>query len=191
MLIPLFPKLGMVNEELAGRVEALYDKMKSGEVQESEMVGFMNNLTQSILKEVVDNPRVKHIFESKLPSLIGMKLSLGADGLSPWLIEVVEAPKVLEVKVSSEEEIAGLPGFSGDPDIVKKIISDSASVGMLSDAIFEERLKMVNASPTEPVTWIRDLFSMVGPVWDRIDLIDSVLKGVMPDIDDLLKGQGC
>ncbi|MDY6958684.1 MAG: hypothetical protein SVK08_05955 [Halobacteriota archaeon] len=191
MLIPLFPKLGMVDEVLAGRVEALYEKMKRGEVSESDVVEFVNNLTQSILKELIENPRVKHLFESKLPLLKGKKLSLIADGLNPWLVEVVEAPNVLEVKVSTAEEIVGIPGFSGDPDVMKKIISDSASVDLLSDAIYEERLKMVNASPEEPVTWIRDLFSMVGPVWDRTDMVESILKGIMPDIDDQLKSRGC
>ncbi|MDY6965882.1 MAG: hypothetical protein SVM80_07935 [Halobacteriota archaeon] len=191
MLIPIFPKLGTVDEELARRVEALFEKVKSGEVPESEMADFMNKMTQAILGEVIENPRVKHLFDAKLSSLIGKKLSLSAEGSSPWLIEIVGAPKVLEVRISTEEEVTELPGFAADPEVMKKIISDSASVGLLSDAIFEERLRVVNASPSDPASWIRDLFSMVGPVWDRTDLIQKTLSGLMPKIDEELKKRGC
>lgn len=191
MLIPIFPKLGLIDKEFAKRVETLFEKTKSGDVPESIVPEFMNNITQTIFENVIENPRVKNLFDDKLPSLIGNKLSLHADGLSPWLIEVVSAPKVLEAKISNKEEIADLPGFFGDLEVIKKIISDSASVDLFSDAILEERLKVVNASPNDPVYWIRDLFSMVGPVWDRSDLIEENLTRMMPKIDEELKKWGC
>ena len=190
MLIPIFPKLGLIDKELASRTEALFEKTKSGDVKESVMAEFMNSMIHTILEDVIENPRVKPQFD-KLPDLIGKKLSLHAEGLNPWLIEVVPAPKVLDVKISSEEEVSDLVGFTGSFEVIKGIVSDSASVDMLSEAIFEERLKIVNASPEEPVIWVRDLFSVVGPIWDRIDLIEKALTNAMPKIDEELKRWGC
>ena len=190
MLIPIFPKLSLIDKDLAKRVEALFEKTKNGEVSEFEMPEFMNMMLHGIFEGVIDNPRIEHLFE-KLPALIGKKLSLHAEGLNPWLIEVVPAPEILNVKVSNENEVSDLTGFFGSPEVIKEIVSDSASVDMLSQAIFEERLKVVNASQENPVTWIRDLFSMVGPIWDRADLIENVLKDIMPKIDDNLKKWGC
>jgi hypothetical protein len=188
MLIPIFPKLNLVDPELANRVEGLFDEARKGKVPESVMPTFMNRMLHAIFEGVIENPRVKGTFETKLPPLIGKRLCLHAKGLSPWIIEVVPAPNVLDIKLSTEEETNKLPGFIGDPDVIKKIITDSASVDMLADAIFEKRLDVINASPSNPAVWIRDLFLIIGPVWDRSDLMEKMIHEMMPTInDELLK----
>jgi len=187
-IVPIFPALP---PHLAERVKNGFDKVRDKRTSESAFVHFMATMLESIFQEIVSSPRVKDSVETKLPSLVGNRLAFYTEGLSMWVIEIVPAPRVVLLRLAVEDEQDVLSGIGGQLDIMKEIFVGAASMQMTTRAIGDGRLKLVNASPTNPIDWARELFTIVGPVLERGDLREMAIAKTMPVIDKDLRKLGC
>jgi hypothetical protein len=190
MFLPLFPNLSFT-PDFASRVGKAFGKVKSKEIMESAFVDLLSRITGMIMQEITESPRVKGDFERMLPSLLGKKLCLKAEELSSWVFEIVPLPQVVSLKLSKDEEVDKLPGFETDFEFMKAIITGTADMKKVQPAINAGRLKLINASPSNPASWFRELFVLLGPPLERKDLTQKAIAKVMPTIDSELREFGC
>ncbi|MDY6833463.1 MAG: hypothetical protein SVY53_01505 [Chloroflexota bacterium] len=189
MIIPIFPKL---TPELSPRVENALIKTRDKRIPESELVAFLANMTSSVYTGVVTSPRVKDDFETQLPPLVGKKLRFDVDPFAPWIIEVVPEPHVISLRMPDlKDDQSDLPGFGGTFSVMKDIIIGTIVVITVLEAVRDKKLWLINASESNPVPWIKDLFTLVGPAMDRKDLVAKSISQAMPVLDTDLRKMGC
>lgn len=188
MLVPLFPRLG---PELAPRVEQALIKVKDKTLAEEEFLDFMTIMMGCVFADVVESPRLKNSFGRTLPSLTGKNLLFHVGLLRPWVIEVAPTPQVLSFRSAIPEEARDAPGFAGEFNTMKTIIVGHEEPIASYHSLVEGRVKVINASPTSPATWIRSLFGLIGPALDRKDLVDRAMLKAGPVLDSKLRGFGC
>ena len=188
MLIPLFPTFP---PEVAIRIEKCLIKVRDKGIADSAFLDSFNTIMGVILKEYTENSRVKDDFKDKVPSLVGKKLFLKIRGLSPWIVEVVPIPRVMVYRPSSEKDVDNVPGISGEFNIMKEVFKGTAGTTMLVEVIGDDQIGFVNVSPSKPAPWIKDLFLLLGPSFDRKDIREKIIQKVMPVIDAEFKKLGC
>ena len=186
--IPIFPNLGL---GISTRMEAAFSKMRVGQVAESAFVEFYNKMMQSIFEEITGNLRVKADFGSALPPLEGERMCFHIETQKQWTLEIVPVPHVLSFRLATEEEADKLPGFAGDFEIMKAMFVGAANIQMQYRAVSEGRLQMVNASPSNPAAWMRDLFALTGPAIARKDMTTRAVAKTLPIINHGLLSFGC
>ncbi|MDY6833243.1 MAG: hypothetical protein SVY53_00370 [Chloroflexota bacterium] len=187
-IVPIFPTLP---PDIADRVRNGFEKVREKKVSEPVFVNFMATMLEGIFMEIVSSSRVKHSVERELSSLIGKKLAFYTEGLSMWVVEIVPAPKVMLLRLPADEDHNVLPGIGGQLDIMKEIFVGTASMQITTRAIGDGRLKLVNASATNPIAWARDFITSVDPVRERGDLREMAMAKAMPLIDEELHKLGC
>jgi len=189
MIIPIFPKL---TPELSPRVENALVKTRDKRIPEPDLVTFLGNMTSSIYAGVVTSPRVKDDFDTQLPPLIGKKLRFDVEPFSPWIVEVVPTPQVISIRMPDlKEDPADLPGFGGIFGVMKDVILGTSVVITILEAVRDKKIWLINASESNPVPWIKDLFTLIGPAMDRKDLVTKSIAQAMPALDADLRKIGC
>ena len=188
MFVPVFPRL---SPELTPRVEQALVKIKNRQLADQQFVDFMSLMIGSIYKGIVYNPRVKARFNNELPPLTGKSFIFHIEPISPWTVEVEPVPQVLSFKIASAQEMQELPGFSGEFDAMKLMVLGHEEPITAYHSIVRHKVRVINASPSNPAIWFRSLFALTGPTLDRKDLVDSALAEATPLLSDKLRELGC
>ena len=187
MLIPLFPTFP---QDVGIRIENCLVKVRDKGITDSTLLESLNRIMGVILKEYAENSRVKGDFKEKVPPLVGKRLFLQIHGLNPWIVEIVPIPQVMVFKPSSEKEVNSLPRISGEFNVMKEVFKGTADTTKLVEVIGKDQIGFVNASPSNPAPWIKDLFLLLGPSFDRKDIREKVISKSMPVIDAELRKLG-
>ncbi|MDY6833466.1 MAG: hypothetical protein SVY53_01520 [Chloroflexota bacterium] len=188
MFVPVFPRL---SPELTPRVEQALVKTKNRQLADQQFADFMTFMIGNIYKGIVYNARVKPRFDNELPLLTGNSFIFHIEPLIPWIMKVEPVPQVLSFQLASGQEMNNIPGFSGEFDAMKLMVLGHEEPIIAYHSIVRHKVKVINASPSNPAVWFRSLFSLTGPTLDRKDLVDSALAEATPLLSDKLREMGC
>ncbi|MDY6834993.1 MAG: hypothetical protein SVY53_09375 [Chloroflexota bacterium] len=184
-IIPLFPQLPA---EMSQRVRQLFDKVETKQASEAALIEFMDTMMGEVFSHLVVS-RVKRYFDEQLPPLVGNKLAFYPAGFGPWVLEVVSTPRVLSFRLPLEDD-KDLPGIRGDFDVIRQILLGmEVTTGIM--VLDEDRLGLMNTDRHQPISWMRELFLLVGPILDRKDVREDAIAKSETVILQELQRHGC
>ncbi|MDY6833538.1 MAG: hypothetical protein SVY53_01905 [Chloroflexota bacterium] len=187
-IIPLFPEF---SHDVASRIEKAILKTRDGQITADALLEAYSVIIGALFTEVSKNPRVKNIFDTQHSSVTGIKICFYIEKTTPWLLEVVPVPQVLAWSVTKNGAANELPGFAMDWATITAMIAGKSDTEMCYQAIVKRKIRTVNASSSNPAKGIRELFSFIGPVLDRKDVIEAAVKRGAPEINLALNKLGC
>ena len=183
----LFPKLP---ESLRPRMVKTMEKLDAGEITEEQIVDLLRECLRSVIAVMLDDPKALRSFNRHIPKLVGKSFFRQPVGLRPTIIEVRPLPEVLDLRLSTEEEVRGarLPGIVLKRPGSKEILAHGANP--VSSAA-RKRTRVVRVTRFFP--WGIKLLRTFEPLLGRggEDLRERILRSLVPVLDKGLKGFGC